>query len=307
MSKGFGDKALFLRKTERILTLLSLIYTLLLFFIGAWWLFLLNSESTKQTLSHTLFGADKNLGRMFFWEGGTFLVLLILLTTTLLIFYYKDLKKNRAMAIFFSSLTHELKTPLASIRLQSDVMNDLLKKSGNSPLFKLSERMIEDTQKLEIQMDKILQLSKIELGSELEPGPIDLKKFVMQFLKKWGPHHQFEFKFPKKDLMVLADELALELILKNLLENSKRHADGKIIQIVINESEKNVHFIYADGGIFKGEKNKLGTLFYKYNSKKGQGIGLYLIKKLMNKMDGKTIFNTVPELSINLCFKKATT
>lgn len=242
---------------------------------------------------------------MLLWEGGTFFILLILISSTFIFLYIKDLKKNRAMAIFFSSLTHELKTPLASIRLQADVIHDLLTQSENQMLKKLSERMIEDTGKLEIQMDKILQLSRMELGGNLNPTSINLDQFIKQIKNQWAKDFEIKIETKCKDLVILADEFALELIFKNLIENTRRHTSGKKIIIQIEEGSSDSVFIkYTDAGIFSGDKKRVGSLFYKHDSSKGSGIGLYLIKRLMEKMKGGLSILFEPKFTFILNFKK---
>lgn len=209
------------------------------------------------------------------------------------------------MAIFFSSLTHELKTPLASIRLQADVINDLLTQSENQMLKKLSDRMIEDTQKLEVEMDKILQLSRIELGGNLNPTPINLGQFIKHLIENWAKGLNIKIDSNCNTQVVLADEYALELIFKNLLENTRRHTDGKLITIKIEENDnQTLSLKYTDSGIFSGDQKRIGTLFYKHDSKKGSGIGLYLIKRLMEKMKGKLNILFEPEFTFILNFKK---
>ena len=67
------------------------------------------------------------------------------------------------------------------------------------------------------------------------------------------------------------------------------HTSSKKINIKITQDKKHVHFSYFDHGEFKGDLEKLGTIFYKHNSTKGSGIGLYLSQKLLEKMDGDLI------------------
>ena len=217
---------------------------------------------------------------MVAWEGATFLLLISSITAIIFAYYLKDQKKTRNMQAFFSSLTHELKTPLASIRLQADVINSLLEDSQNRRLQNLSDRMIEDTKNLETQMDKILQLSRMEQGGSLNPRPLNIYNFIRETLEKWSLGEQdFQISSKDKDLNIMADPFALELILRNLLENSKNHSPQEMIQITIFQKHHNeVVLQYTDNGIFKGDTKKLGTLFYKHNSPKGSGIGLYLIK-----------------------------
>ena len=114
-----------LNKTRSRFYLLISFSVMMLLLLGSWWLFLVFK------LSNALEGITSqkpqgNLINMIKWEGTTFIVFLIILSITLLYIYFQDHKKTKALQAFFSSLTHELKTPLASIKLQSEVINDLL-------------------------------------------------------------------------------------------------------------------------------------------------------------------------------------
>jgi len=268
--------------SSRWLFFLSLIWALVLFFIGSWWIYLLSNF--ENILAHT---ERIRITKMIFWEGGSFLLLLILLSVTLLILYVRNQSKTRALQAFFASLTHELKTPLASIRLQSEVINELLAAKNDASLNKLSARLIEDTGKLETQMDKILQLSRIERGGELNLTTLKLIPFIKNIVKKLGIDIDVQIESNNPNVVVVADEFALEIIIKNLLENTRNHTASKKVNIKIEEMGKSVHMLYDDHGEFTGDKEKLGTLFYKYNSSKGSGIGLYLSSKLLAKMKGE--------------------
>lgn len=268
--------------SSRWLFFLSLVWALVLFFIGSWWIYLLSNF--ENILAHT---ERIRITKMIFWEGGSFLLLLILLSVTLLILYVRNQSKTRALQAFFASLTHELKTPLASIRLQSEVINELLAAKNDASLNKLSARLIEDTGKLETQMDKILQLSRIERGGELNLTTLKLIPFIKNIVKKLGIELEVQIESNNPNVVVVADEFALEIIIKNLLENTRNHTASKKVNIKIDDDGKQVHLLYNDHGEFTGDKQKLGTLFYKYNSSKGSGIGLYLSSRLLEKMKGE--------------------
>lgn len=268
--------------SSRLLFLLSLVWALVLFLIGAWWIYLLSNF--ENILAHT----DRvRVSKMIIWEGGSFLLLLILLSISLLVLYVRNQKKTKALQAFFASLTHELKTPLASIRLQSEVINELLPAKNDSSLNKLASRLIEDTSKLETQMDKILQLSRIERGGELNLTTLKLIPFIQSIVKKLGGDLEVQIQSTTPDVVVVADEFALEIIIKNLLENTRHHTQSKKVDIAIVDDGKFVDMTYNDHGEFSGDKHKLGSLFYKYNSSKGSGIGLYLSSKLLQKMKGE--------------------
>ncbi|PIP89198.1 MAG: hypothetical protein COW01_06640 [Bdellovibrionales bacterium CG12_big_fil_rev_8_21_14_0_65_38_15] len=286
---------------RNLLLILSFLWLSTLFVLGGWWVYLMIQ------LGHVMEAAvSPGFVRMVKWEGGTFLLLLILLSVSLMIMWYQDQRKTKSIQAFFASLTHELKTPLASIRLQSEVIDELVSKVENTRLHDLTGRLIEDTQKLEDQMDKILQLSRIERGGNLNPKAIELTSFVKTTLDRWGQRIEIDYQDEEQLPGVMADQFALMLVLRNLLENTRSHATTKRAKITITSQMGVVQLTYQDDGFFDGDINRLGTLFYKHNSTKGSGIGLYLAKKLMLKMDGKlSIKHQNGALVFELTFKSA--
>jgi K+-sensing histidine kinase KdpD len=94
--------------------------------------------------------------------------------------------------------------------------------------------------------------------------------------------------------------------MKNLLENTRIHTTSKKILISIKSELEKIHLTYSDQGVFQGNLEKLGTLFYKHDSQKGSGIGLYLSQKLLNKMNGNLKISKVDSgLVFDLEFKKS--
>jgi signal transduction histidine kinase len=287
-------------KNNKLILFLSSIWAFSILALGTWWLYLINKLSTISNQEHL--PTPERLNKMVIWEGGTFVILLLLISATLLFYYLKDQAKTKALQAFFAGLTHELKTPLASIRLQADVISNLANNSDSEKLVILTDRMVEDTQKLEIQMDKILQLSRIEQGGLLNPVPVNPQLFLNDIVKEWSHVLCIKISNPEEIENISADEFALELIFKNLLENTVNHSNCKDVVIDLSRSEELVIIDYKDCGVFEGDINKLATLFYKFNSSKGSGIGLYLCKKLMERMGGELKILNAPELTFQLTF-----
>lgn len=286
--------------SSKLLFYLSIVWALVLLSLGTWWIYLIfNFENILANTGQT------NITKMIIWEGGSFLILLLLLSTSLLIIYLNDQRKTKALQEFFASLTHELKTPLASIRLQGEVINEILNVKNDATLNKLSSRLIEDTGKLESQMDKILQLSRIERGGELNLTSVKIIPFIKSLGKNWDNYLTINIATDNTEGQIIADEFALELIIKNLFENTKIHSKSQLVTIRITESEDKVYLTYNDQGEFLGDKNKLGNLFYKFNSSKGSGIGLYLTNKLIKKMNGDFSISGDKHLIFNLTFTKS--
>jgi signal transduction histidine kinase len=297
-------------RSSKILITLSLLWSITILAIGTWWGYLIISLSSNLQRSERLLGG--NTLRMIKWEGSFFLLLLLLLSGTLLFFYLKNQKKTHYLQTFFASLTHELKTPLASIRLQAEVISEATKNfKDNSPheneeleskLSLLSSRLIEDTNNLEMEMEKILHLSRIERGGNLNPVTVNLYDFLQSVLNSSLDGTEITINNQLINPVVLADHFALKLIIRNLIQNSLIHDNGQRITITLSQNHKTTLLTYSGGGHFKGDLRKLGTLFYKYNSTKGSGIGLYLIKRLMSKMGGSLEISNTPELTFTLRF-----
>lgn len=304
-----------MKQVSRLFLGLTFLYTLLICALGSWWLYLIIQYGGK--LETLLGNEDKGkVISMVKWEGLTFFALLLLLTASLLFLYLKDLKKTKSLQAFFASMTHELKTPLASVKLQGEVISDSIERIDYQLLakdrsyqdklknnhLKLSQRLVEDANKLETTMDKILQLSRLEGGGNLHLGKVELDKVFEEVISGYGKSIEVHADW-QHSKEILADEFAVTLILKNFIENTLHHSESKKIWIETQDTLEGVKFIYEDKGHFKGDPQKLGTLFYKHNSKKGSGIGLYLTKVLMNKMQGKWSFQIGEGMRFILDFK----
>lgn len=289
------------KNSSKLLFTLSLLWAGVLMLLGAWWIYVMvNFEYFVSSMERS------KMTKMLAWEGGSFLILLLLLSFSILTLFLKDQRKTKSLQAFFASLTHELKTPLASIRLQGEVINEILESKNDPTLDKLISRLINDTTKLETQMDKILQLSRIERGGDLNTTSVSLVGVINKMAKITLNDQDITLNVPNDKIRIKADEFALELVIKNLFENTKIHANSKNIDISFFKENNNIKMRYSDNGKFNGDLKKLGNLFYKHNSSKGSGIGLYLSNKLINKMGGEFTIEIINDsLVFNLIFLKS--
>jgi signal transduction histidine kinase len=295
-------------KTRRWFYGLTFLWVVLLLGLGSWWLYLVfKLHNSLVALNIPELGSQKRFLNMMKWEGTFFFIFLVLLGVSLFIMYIRDMKKSKAMQAFFSSLSHELKTPLASMRLQAEVMRDLIQDENQShdQLVDLTRRLIEDTHKLESELEKSLQLSRIEQDAQMTLVPMSLERFLRRQEQKLLSPLKIDLDIETDAQEVMADELSLNMIFRNLFENTLRHnKDTKRVFVKATRSGQMVEIIYDDfGKKFMGETNHLGRLFYKFNSSKGSGIGLYLIRNLMRKMQGSLEISNQERLLFKLYFK----
>ena len=297
-----------LNKTKNWFYIFSGIIILFIMVLGCWWLFLV-FKLASQLENANLPSLQGNLIDMVRWEGATFFTLVVSLAIAILYFFFQDHKKTKSLHAFFASLTHELKTPLASIKLQSDVLNEFveemdIKATAKERMSKYTKRLIQDSTRLEGELENHLQLSRLERTGKLNLTSVDLTQFLKAEIQYFD-----EVKInidTRKNHFIQADEFALKTIIRNLIENSIRH--NKIldeIDITITEENNFIKIIYTDHGKpFSGDLDNLSKLFYKHQSPKGSGIGLYLIKSLTKGMNGEFKIDNMNSLNFIFKFKK---
>ncbi len=291
----------------------NLLYSLVIFAslfivtLSFWWLFLIFKVSDKLIAYHD--PQVPHLLAMLKYEGLSLVVIIVCFIVSLSFIFINDKKKTNALTEFFASLSHELKTPLASMRLQSEIINDLVENDSinKTQLKELTGRLIEDNIKLENELDNTLQLSRLYRGGNYNLEKINLKSFLMQLSEEYKHSAKFNLMDIDQDTEVLADLFALKLIFRNLFQNTINHVkkEEKEITICIESTHPFTVRYFDNGGPFNGEVEKLTKLFYKYNSTNGSGIGLHLIDGLLAKMGGNFKIKSDQNLNFYLEFLKA--
>ncbi len=204
---------------------------------------------------------------------------------------------------FISTVSHELRTPLTSIRgfaqtmLSSwDALDDENKKKFIQIIEQQSNRLINlvenmlSVNKLQSFKDKLVYKS-VSANTLIEP--------IVQIVKHQYPNHQFETEFSKKIPQVLIDTDKFQQIMTNLIENASKYSnDGTTIKIKTDFSccpdYISVKVIDEGIGIKEEDFEKIFTKFSRLDNPltrrvQGSGLGLYITKVLVEKMNGKII------------------
>jgi len=231
---------------------------------------------------------------MIFWESGTFYALILGSAIVILWLYAREEKRSKSVQAFFASVTHELRTPLTSIRLQAESIAD-----GESDP-QLVRRLLEDTQRLESQVERTLELARVEGGGPLFLHSLSLRPCIERAILPWVEHQsdRLSIQLEILDLNILADSSAVQVIFRNLLENSVKHSRKNKVNVVLRaeRSGKEVAIHFSDDGQGASDRAAhLGSLFEKGADSQGAGVGLYLIRVLMERMRGKAEFHTMQE------------
>jgi signal transduction histidine kinase len=252
-----------------------------------WWATLIQRQAARIAQLESLVGAGHDFTAaqwsrtrlMLVGESSTFLALLLALTLLLAWLYWREQLRARSMQAFFASVTHELRTPLTSIRLQAEAIAEGDQRAA------LAQRLLEDSHRLESQIEKTLELARIEGGGPLSEQEIPLHTWLSRAMPGIAAAH------------VLGDAGALQLILRNLVENSVRHSQVNPVSVRLTAARQADFVVleYQDNGQGVGAgTGKLGRLFGRGAASHGAGVGLYLVRRLMQRMHGRVRFDTAP-------------
>jgi signal transduction histidine kinase len=301
--------------TNRRLRLILAAHSLWLaavFALGVWWGKLALRQAARVAQLEAAAGLADAAGhwartqRMVYWESLFYVAMLLTSASVLFWLYWRDMLRSRGLHAFFASVTHELRTPLTSIRLQAESIGDLL--TGNEPAKPLVNRLLEDTMRLEGQVERTLELARVEGGGPVFSQALQLKPLLDRMIQSWRETYgsRVTFQTEIEDLAIEADTSAMQVILKNLLENALRHSRKECVLVRIRaESEgANVRLSFQDDGAgFTGNADRLGEIFEKGPASHGAGVGLYLISLLMKKMGGRAAFSPANGFKVTLWFR----
>ena len=239
-------------------------------------------------------------------DGGAVAMLVIglsLLTLALvgmsLIFRYLNVqfKLTRLYDSFIANITHELKTPIASIQLYLDTMKT--RKLDNEQRDKFLQNMEKDTEKLKNLINNILAVSRLEQKVQMYDCKIyNIQELSQKTIKILNNEFDIEVDFNNNLLeegKIIFDEIAFRHIFKNLIDNSIKYSKDKTqIRITLSEKKKYFKLVFTDNGIGipKHLHKKVFRKFYRGGNKylpnvKGTGLGLFLIKEILKYHGGK--------------------
>ncbi len=231
--------------------------------------------------------------RMIFGESIAIILLLILSSCTTLWLYFRDIKRLRSIETFFGTMTHELRTPLASIYLQAQMLHDTT--IGNEKQKKYTDRLLADITRLDSQVEKIIEIARVIRGSKIRQESVDLIDTLQKAYQQLSVGHKdiLTLRLPEKSVFVSSDAYLVQIIFRNLLENSAKHGKKEhlIISVDANEFNNLTHITYQDDGMgLTINPDDAGKSLMTGKDGKGSGVGLYLVSALMKSMNGNVRF-----------------
>jgi signal transduction histidine kinase len=229
--------------------------------------------------------------------GGLFFVVIMGVLLTFSVFLAREIQEVRRQDSFIDAVTHELKSPLASIRL---CLETLTRPGIEAPQREeLRQMMLDDVDRLSMFIDEVLHASRLaadRVGMSL--SEVRLKELtestVAQALERQRAESaNVRIEVPE-GLVLLSDPTALTVVVRNLIENAiKYSAEKPDVRVRAELEEGFVLLTVSDRGIGipKADLKRVFQRFYRVpnervRSRKGTGLGLFVVATLVKNLGG---------------------
>lgn len=229
-------------------------------------------------------------------EGLFLLALLLVSVYAIHHLWRRQVALNQAHKDFVAQVTHELKSPLASLRLHIETIR--LRRPPAEKLDIFIDTMLSDTERLGRLIDNLLATNRLEQrGAQLQLAPIDLSALIKGYLRP------YQYSLPRAGMMeldiedglrILGEAEALETTLRNLVENAVLYSDGSPrITVSLKHDGNSAHLIVSDHGrgLDRREISRVFDMFYRARRKdeniRGSGLGLYIVHTVVRHHHGK--------------------
>ena len=228
---------------------------------------------------------------------GSFLFVVIIVGITLfIIFMARQIIVNQLQKNFIDSVTHELKTPLTSLRLYIETLQ-----RHNLPAPKQAEfleTMLKDVEHLDSLLNHVLEAAKAEYGGAQPTLTLtDLDPIVHEAMAVVLRRYQLvpeTMHYTPTGLSLLSDPPAFKLVLINLLDNAVKYSPDPpqiLIQAeVLPSGQLQVQVCDQGYGIAPAELKKIFSRFYRSaltGQQKGSGLGLFIVRETVRRLRGK--------------------
>jgi len=263
-----------------------------------------NDPVPGQNMIYLYFPREKNY---LFKQVGFMGISSIIVTLFLIVFSVSNiliiLRQKRISEIrndFINNMTHELKTPISTISLASQLIGDNSIAQNKKNLDKISKILNDESIRLKYQVEKVLQASAFDKGTmKLNMVNTDIHRIINSAIDNFrlqisDTGGKLIKELNAKDSNLKIDEAHIFNMISNLLDNAIKYSNGNP-EIKINTTNDNKQFtvsISDNGiGIKKDDIKRIFDKFYRVptgniHNVKGFGLGLSYVKKIVDEHNG---------------------
>lgn len=231
--------------------------------------------------------------------GALSFVLIIVVLVLFVVSLARGIIEVRKQDTFIDSVTHELKSPLASLQLCLETLGrEGLEGDARE---KLRHMMLQDVDRLHAFIDDVLEANRLSYARPgmLNLSDVPLSQLTEQCAEAVRVRHKLE---PQElsidvepDLIVTTDRAALEIVVKNLIDNAAKYSErpARVEVVARRDSDNKVLLEVSDNGIGIDRKN-LKRVFHRFyrvedqeaRQRRGTGLGLFVVWALVKQLGG---------------------
>lgn len=236
----------------------------------------------------------------YLWEGSFFLLAQLVCIAVIGRALRAEAQVIKEQDSFLALVSHQFKTPLASLQLSLETL--AMRQLAPEQQRTLIDRMLSDLSRMEAMVTQILESVRLERGRvDLRSEPVELgsavARVVSQFEERAAKSHITIVTDVTRGLHVQTDPLALDVIVRNLLENAMAAVapvGGGTIAVAAQRTGEEIELSVRDSGV--GFRPADGArLFEKFTrlhpggggSYYGTGLGLFIVRRLMQLAGGR--------------------
>jgi len=240
------------------------------------------------------------------WRTGILLVLGVMLMALIIagvvlntIFLVREIRRNEQHDAFINAMTHELKTPVASIRLYLETLQTRAVEESKRQEF--YRTMLADSERLLATIEQVLRTGRAGAASrKLNIAQIDLGHVVESCIERARTLHKIDGGVlhyePGPPATVLGDPDEVQSAVSNLIDNAVKYA-GNPVEVSIRIEPVNGRYVALrvsdnGAGIAKSELKRIFRRFYRVPGPlaarvKGTGLGLYIVRSVAKRHGGR--------------------
>lgn len=219
----------------------------------------------------------------------------------------KEVRLNQRQANFVDSVTHELKSPIASLKLYLETLQ--MRHVSDEQRAKFFHVMGDELERLDHLISQLLEVGRLDaIGTQAEPEDIALDQLLMKCARGACAHHKRDesetIRYDLQPAVIHANRLIAETIFRNLLDNAIKYGDDspKVeIQLRTTERGRVVTRVIDNGhGVPPELRKHIFRMFFRAGSeltrrKKGTGLGLYIVQTLVRQLKGRITVSDRPD------------
>lgn len=229
-------------------------------------------------------------------------VVFVLILTGLSIYMVlmiKEVRLNQRQANFVDAVTHELKSPIASLSLHLETLS--LRSLSDDQRQKFYATMERELERLDTLISQLLEVGRIEaIGRQNPITDLLLDSLLRSVAQEVAGHYRKEasdiFQFDLETAVLRAPQVVVETIFRNLFDNAIKYGGNPpFVQVRVRSHGRGriVISVTDNGaGVAPEERKRIFQMFYRSGSElqrrtKGTGLGLYIVQTLVRQLRGK--------------------